>query len=147
MVRSKKDVHPDERYGNSVRITETCWVWIANTNKHGYGRFYYNGKYTLAHRLMWEWAYGPIPDGMGVCHNCIGGDNPDCVNPKHLWLGTQKENCQDASRKGTLSAARSRGEEWKKRFSMRSLPKGDKHWTHLHPERIPIRTTSTRLTL
>lgn len=136
MGRSKNGICPDERYGNSVRITDTCWLWAARINKHGYGEFFYGGKYVRAHRLMWEWAYGPIPVSMHVCHNCPGGDNPACVNPKHLWLGTQKENCQDASQKGVLSAARYRGEAWHKRFSTRSLPRGDKHWTRLQPEKV-----------
>lgn len=53
-----------------------------------------------AHRLAWELLRGPVPEGLSVLHNCPGGDNPRCVNPAHLWLGSQAENVHDSIRKG-----------------------------------------------
>jgi hypothetical protein len=73
-----------------------CVEWTGRTNGRGYGK---DGK-TYAHRDAWELANGPIPAGMVICHSC---DNPLCVNPDHLFLGTQKENMQDAGAKGRLA--------------------------------------------
>jgi hypothetical protein len=53
----------------------------------------------LAHRLQWMHLRGPVPDGLEVCHNCPGGDNRDCMNPDHLWVGTHGENIKDATEK------------------------------------------------
>lgn len=77
-----------------VPVTESgCWLWMGVIHASGYG--HYNGK--KAHRLSWELHNGSIPDGMCICHKC---DVPSCVNPNHLFLGTQGDNVRDAWTKG-----------------------------------------------
>jgi hypothetical protein len=74
-----------------------CWVWKGSVNHANYGMYKFNGKFRLAHRLSYEIHIGSIPSGMLVCHKC---DNPSCVNPDHLFLGTQKDNINDCVAKG-----------------------------------------------
>lgn len=77
-----------------------CWLWTGAVESTGYGRITdYWTKYS-AHRMAYELTYGPITNGLHVCHKC---DNRLCVNPKHLWLGDRVANMQDASRKGRMS--------------------------------------------
>ncbi|MCK5445678.1 MAG: HNH endonuclease [Rhodospirillaceae bacterium] len=74
-----------------------CWLWAASCHKWGYGRFRVGSKKKLAHRVSWEIYNGPIPDGLCVLHKC---DVPECVNPDHLFLGTNADNAADRSAKG-----------------------------------------------
>lgn len=73
-----------------------CWIWTGCTFRRGYGYFKMNGKGNLSHRVSWERHIGPIPDGMCVLHRC---DTPACVNPHHLFIGTQQDNVADRDRK------------------------------------------------
>jgi len=85
-----------------------CWEWVGCKIKHGYGRFNVNAKLKLAHRVSWELKNGPITNGLFTLHKC---DNPPCVNPDHLFLGTQKDNMHDAMKKGRHTYPDLRGEE------------------------------------
>ncbi len=91
-----------ERLWEKVDRSGDCWIWKGAISNKGYGSFRFNNKTELAHRVAWILVNGPIPDGVGdhgtcVLHSC---DNPRCVNPAHLFLGTQVDNINDMVRKG-----------------------------------------------
>ena len=83
-----------------------CWIWRAAVASNsaaggdGYGCIWLRRRSIKAHRLAWFLTFGPIPEGLEVCHNCPDGDNPRCCNPAHLFLGTHQENVRDCIRKG-----------------------------------------------
>jgi len=88
------------RFMKFVSITDGCWIWRGAhrlSRNVRYGAFWMNGKIIRAHRASWELHNGEIPHGVFVCHKC---DNTYCVNPSHLYLGTQTDNMHDAIRKG-----------------------------------------------
>jgi transposase-like protein len=85
-----------ERFWTKVKKQDGCWLWIAKRDGRGYGLFTCGRKRRLAHRLAYELATGESPGEFNVCHHC---DNPPCVNPAHLFLGTQRDNLRDMSRK------------------------------------------------
>lgn len=89
---------PNGKYWTSIVFaTSGCWLWVKARSKLGYGL----SSGIKAHRLAWELFNGPIPSEMNVLHKC---DVRNCVNPSHLFLGTQKDNMQDAARKGRIVA-------------------------------------------
>lgn len=90
---SEKDLR---RFLDKILLCDTdglfCHYWIGSKSKKGYGYFSHQGKVKKAHRVSYEIHKGEIPEDMHVLHSC---NNPSCVNPKHLFLGTNKENYQD----------------------------------------------------
>jgi|SRR5882672_9518475 len=75
---------------------DACWPWVKSRNEHGYGYTNWGSHATRAHRLAYTLTYGPVPKGLHVLHRC---DNPPCVNPSHLFLGTHQDNMTDMKNK------------------------------------------------
>jgi hypothetical protein len=100
----------EEFYSKIEKKDNGCWEWITISPGRRYGKF----KQKRAHRWAYEYFVGPIPEGMYACHKC---DNTKCVNPNHIFPGTQKDNINDAKQKGRLAT-------------------GDRHGSHTHPESI-----------
>lgn len=89
------------RFWAKVIKTDSCWLWDG-AKARGYGiirRGPASESYILAHVLSWIIHHGEIPEGLWVLHNCPNGDRRDCVNPAHLWLGTDDQNKADARMK------------------------------------------------
>ncbi len=82
-----------ERFNKFVKkLKNGCWEWQGNLHKDGYGFFTFGSRQELAHRVAFKLFIGKLPTKMMVCHSC---DYPACVNPMHLWLGTQSDNMKD----------------------------------------------------
>jgi len=94
----KKNAPLEDRFWMRVTPRAGCWEWGGSTNGR-YGVIGSRYRVHYAHRISYELHFGPVPDGLQVLHRC---DNPPCVNPAHLWLGTRSDNMLDASRKGRL---------------------------------------------
>lgn len=86
-----------DEFWRNVRKTDGCWEWLGGRLHWGYGSVKWNGRTTRAHRLAWTFVNGPIQPGMNLLHKC---DNPPCVRPDHLMLGTLRDNTQDSIVKG-----------------------------------------------
>lgn len=89
-----------ERMLSQVEKTNSCWIWHGAVGKSGYGQMNIEGRrgYMVGvHRISYMMFRGTIPKGMSVCHSC---DNKRCVNPAHLWVGTQSQNGKDMTIKG-----------------------------------------------
>jgi hypothetical protein len=100
-VRIKREA-PEIRFWRNVKKTDSCWFWIGAKMNYGYGILEKGSQVKIsAHRFSYELHKGEIPKGLEVCHSC---DNPPCVNPDHLWIGTHTENMRDAKKKGRLSS-------------------------------------------
>lgn len=96
-MTSKYDSKTIARFWSKVDKSGDCWEWAAGRGSFGYGRFRALGKTDYAHRVSYGLEYGEIPDGMCVLHKC---DNPPCVNPAHIFLGTKADNMADRDAKG-----------------------------------------------
>lgn len=118
----------EKRFWDKVNKTRTCWLWAGSLNNKGYGRINVGGKVLLAHRVSYEMEYGLTRKDI-ILHIC---DEPKCVNPKHLRIGSYKDNTQDMYKKGRACIGEERSQAkltWEKVDKIRSLyPKGG--WTH-----------------
>lgn len=95
-----------DRFRQNIKIKNGCWEWQRRLDRDGYGFISFGNVNWRAHRLSHQLFNSEIPKGLNVLHRC---DNPRCVNPKHLFIGTQQENMKDKERKGRA-------------------PKGPDHW-------------------
>lgn len=86
-----------ERLCAKTVVVGECWVWTGTTTAGGYGRLWFVTRKDLDHRISWLLSYGDIPDGMCVLHHC---DNPPCIRPEHLFIGSHADNMADMLAKG-----------------------------------------------
>jgi hypothetical protein len=97
-IAYRRRSNPAERFWRTVSKDTDCWIWLGSKREKGYGQFtIYPGRVVLAHRYAWQLTNGPIPPRLNVLHRC---DNPPCVNPTHLFLGTIADNNRDMREKG-----------------------------------------------
>jgi len=113
----------EERFWAKVDKYGDCWTWTAGCTRDGYGAFqigtFKHSKSIKAHRLSYELHTGEkIPDGLLVCHHC---DNPPCVNPEHLFLGTYQDNIIDAVKKGRVTGQKLSENDVRKIRAMRDV--------------------------
>lgn len=108
MKSGPKPQDPADRFWSKVDKSGDCWIWTGSLNR-GYGQFHPTSISTVrATHYAWMLSGGTIPVGMCLCHRC---DNPSCVNPDHLWIGTRGENNRDKMLKGRGIGGVLRGED------------------------------------
>jgi hypothetical protein len=86
-----------KRLVQNSQIENPCWIWLKRKDDDGYGRITFRRTTISVHRLAYAVFKGDFDDVWHVCHTC---DNPPCINPKHLWLGTNNDNMKDRDKKG-----------------------------------------------
>lgn len=116
-MKIHRHMTPEERFWCRVQKTDGCWLWTGKPTSDGYGCLKINDQAIRAHSYSYMLHKGEIPEGLFVCHDCPGGDNPLCVNPDHLFLGTAQDNMTDRDAKGRTAT-------------------GDRNGSRLHPEKV-----------
>lgn len=106
-LRAEADAACASRFWSKVRRGSSCWTWSGRIGDRGYGQFDDGDRTLRAHRVAWTLTRGEIPAGMQVLHRC---DNPACVRPDHLFLGTHDDNMRDMAAKGRQRGGRPRQE-------------------------------------
>lgn len=131
MTRAQKEKEA-ARFRSRFDIAPSgCWLWRTGLGPTGYGAFSVRGVQTSAHRASWIINMGRIPKGKSVLHKC---DVRNCVNPEHLFLGTQLDNVRDMHAKGR--ARKVSGDSHWTRVNPERLARGDASFSRRHPERL-----------
>lgn len=112
---------PKSDFWSHVQRSDGCWLWMAGRSSEGYGTFRFNGRMQKAPRVAWQLTFGPIPDGLNALHHC---DNPPCVRPEHLFLGTIDDNNKDRAAKGRSKGTFKQADP----AHPATLRSGERHW-------------------
>lgn len=119
-------------FWKKVRRKPGCWIWLAGKDADGYGMFWWKNRQTRAHRFVVKFILGRDVEGKEVCHTC---DNPSCVRPDHLFVGTTKDNAQDREAKGRgIKGRKLTSEHVSNRVASRL--KNGKRWTQEMKDRM-----------
>lgn len=122
----------EERFWSKVVIVDddtSCWEWRGWCDKDGYGNVRRGAGLKRTHRVAYQLVYGEIPEGLFVLHHC---DNPPCVRPEHLFLGTHQDNIADKVAKNRQAQGDTHGS----RLHPEKLAWGDTNGSRLHPEKL-----------
>ena len=131
-----------DKFWSRVAKSAGCWAWLAAKTPDGYGQMSISGKIRYAHRISYELVYGQIQSGAFICHTC---DNPSCVRPDHLFLGTHSKNMIDMH----IKARASNTVFWNnpdRVFSLPSVPGNGSKLTRTQVEEIRARYRTGTIT-